>query len=156
MGMATVIGLIVLGVVVIVAFLVVAPKLVLHFIKGPLEARIAAHYGPDEILMKDLKANSFGLESKGAWQLRGNGGLVLTGNNLHFFMFLPNSDLRIPLDAITELTLTKGHAGKATVYDLLKVRFSLEDKSDAIAWYLTDPKTWKTSIEELMAGRPRN
>ena len=104
-------------------------------------------------LMKDLTANSFGLESAGVWQVRGNGGLVLTEKALHFFMFLPQRDLRVPLDAITELTLTKSHLGKATIYDLLKVRFSAEDKTDSIAWYLTDPQAWKDRIEELKAGR---
>ena len=127
-------------------------KLVLHFMKGPLEARIAAHYGPDEILMKDLKANSFGLESKGVWQGRGNGGLVLTGKYLHFFRFVPGADLRVPLGAITELTFTKSHLGKATIFDLLKVRFSVEGKPDSIAWYLTDPRAWKKRIEELKAA----
>jgi hypothetical protein len=147
-----IIGLVALGVAAIVLVLVVITKLVYRFMKGPLEARIAAHYGPDEVLMTDLRANCFGRESAGAWQLRGNGGLVLTEKNLHFFMFLPKSDLRIPLDAITELTFTKSHAGKATIYDLLKVRFSAEGKTDSIAWYLTDPQAWKNRIEELKAG----
>ncbi|MBK9051763.1 MAG: hypothetical protein IPL78_12865 [Chloroflexi bacterium] len=46
--------------------------------------------------MKDLKANSFGLESAGVWQARGNGGLVLTGKELHFFMLIPNKEVRVP------------------------------------------------------------
>jgi hypothetical protein len=148
-----IIGLVALGLVVIVLVFVVVPKLILHLMKDPLAARIAAHYGPDEILMKDLMANSFGLESAGVWQVRGNGSLVLTPECLHFFMFLPKRDLRVPLDAITELTFTKSHLGKATMFDLLKVRFSVEDKSDSIAWYLTNPAAWKNRIEELKAGR---
>lgn len=149
-----IIGLVALGVVVSVLVLGVVSNLVLHVLKGPLEARIAAHYGTAEILMTDLKANSFGLKSVGVWQVRGNGGLVLTAECLHFFMFLPKRDLRVPLDAITEITFTKSHLGKATMFDLLKVRFSVEDRSDSIAWYLTDPKEWKNRIEELMAKRP--
>jgi hypothetical protein len=38
---------------------IVVPKLVFHFIQGPLEQRIAAHYGPEDILLQDLRANSF-------------------------------------------------------------------------------------------------
>jgi hypothetical protein len=151
-----IIGLIALGVVVIVLVFVVVPKLVLHLMKAQLKARIAALYGPDEILMKDLKANSFGLESAGVWQVRGNGSLVLTAECLHFFMFLPRRDLRVPLEAVTEIMLTKSHLGKATMFDLLKVRFFVEDKSDSIAWYLTDPTAWKYRIEELKAGRATN
>ena len=148
----TVIGLVVLGVLVITLVAVVMPKVVYRFMQGPLEHRIAAHYRPDEILMQDLRANSFGLESAGVWQLRGNGALVLTGTQLHFFMFLPASDLCVPLNAITELTTTKSHLGKATIYDLLKVHFSADGKMDSIAWYLTDPQTWKNSIEALKAA----
>ena len=153
MGTAATIGLIALGVVAIALVVSVVAKLVLHLIKRPLETRIAAHYGPDEIVMKDLAAMSFGLESKGVWQGRGNGGLVLTADYLHFFRFVPGADLRVPLGAITELTFTKSHLGKATIYDLLKVRFSVDGQTDSIAWYLTDPTAWKTRIEELKAGR---
>ena len=148
-------GLVVLGMVVVVLTVVVigivavmVSKLTLHSINGPLEARIASQYGPAEVLMKELSANSFGKESLGDWQIRGNGGLVLTGKELHFFLFLPKRDLLIPLDAITEITFTKCHLGKATIYNLLKVRFVLDGKSDSIAWYVSDPHAWKDRIEE--------
>jgi len=124
-------------------------QVVLHLMEGPLEDRIAARYRQDEILMKDLKANCFGVESAGLWQVRGNGGLVLTAQHLHFFMFLPKSELCVPLDTITELAITKSHLGKATLCDLLKVRFFAEGKADSIAWYLTDPRAWKHRIETL-------
>jgi hypothetical protein len=147
-----IIGLVSLGVVVIVLVFVVVPKLVLRLMNGPLEARIAALYSADEILMKDLAANTFGLESWGVWQGRGNGALVLTKDCLHFFRFVSGGDVRVPLAALTEVTFTKTHLGKATIYDLLKVHFAVDDKPDSIAWYLTDPKAWKSRIEELKAG----
>lgn len=59
-------------------------QLVYRSMEGSLETRIAVHYQQDDILMKDLTANSFGLESAGVWQVRGNGGLVLTAECLHF------------------------------------------------------------------------
>ena len=151
-----IIGLATLGVVVALLLLSAVSRLVLYFMKGPLEARIAAHYGPDELLMKDLAANSFGLESKGVWQGRGNGGLVLSKEYLHFFRFMPGAETRVPLRAITELSFVKSHMGKATIYDLLKVRFSVDGQTDSIAWYLTDPKSWKNRIEELRAGRAKD
>ena len=73
-----IVGLVVLGVVVVVIVFGALSKLILHSMKAPLEARIAAHYGPDAILLKDLGANSFGVESRGVFQGRGNGALVLT------------------------------------------------------------------------------
>jgi hypothetical protein len=78
---------------------------------------------------------------------------VLTRDYLHFFRFVPGADLRVPLAVITELSFTKSHLGKATIYDLLRVRFSLDGQTDSIAWYLTDPTAWKHRIEELKAGR---
>ena len=155
MPTTTVVLLVALGVVVVLAALLafgVLGKLVLHLLKGPLESRIAAHYGPDEVLMKDLGANCFGLESRGVTQARGNGALVLTAKSLHFFMFLPRRDFVVPQDAITELSLTKSPLGKATIFDLLKVRFTADGKPDSLAWYLTDPRAWKTRIEELTAA----
>lgn len=142
-----------LGMVALVLVLVVIPKLVLHLMSGPLQARIAEQYREEEIVLKDLTANSFGLESEGPLSGRGNGALVLTANHLHFFRFVPKSELRIPLDSIVELDLTKSHRGKATIFNLLKVRFTVEGKPDSIAWYLTDPGIWKSRIEECITNR---
>lgn len=147
-----IVGLVALGVVAIVLVAVATSRLAFHFMKGPLEARIAAHYRPDEVLMRDLTANSFGLESRGVWQGRGNGALVLTDEYLHFFRFVPGADLRVPLRAITDLAFTRSHLGKATIQDLLKVRFTVDGKPDSIAWYLADPRAWKERIEEAQAG----
>jgi len=152
MGTATTIGLIAAGIVAIGLVAAVVSKLVLRLMKRPLEARIAALYRPDEILLQDLAANSFGLESKGTWQVRGNGGLVLSGDTLHFFQFIPERELRIPVEAITELSFTRRHLGKATIHELLKVQFSTDSGPDSIAWYLTEPKTWKHRIEKLREG----
>jgi hypothetical protein len=151
MSTPLIIGLMLGSLVALIAMLAVS-RLVLRMMVGSLEDRIAAHYGPDEILMRDLTANSFGLQSAGVWQVRGNGAMVLTAECLHFFMFLPRRELRVPLDAITELTFTRSHLGKATIFDLLKVRFNSEGKSDSIAWYLADPAAWKQKIEELGRG----
>lgn len=144
-------AIIALGVVSLLILVVLMTRIVFRIMKGPLEARIAAHYREEEILLQDLTANCFGLESAGVWQARGNGGLVLTARNLHFFMFLPQRDFSIPLDSITEVVLTKSHLGKATIYDLLKVRFTTDGKPDSIAWYVRDPSAWKDRIE---AGMP--
>lgn len=145
----TFIVLVTLGIIAALVAVTLLAKIALGLIKRPLEARIAYHYKAEEVLMKDLAANCFGLESAGIWQVRGNGGLVLTENELHFFMFLPRKEIRVPLDTITEITMTKSHLGKATIYTLLKVRFTEQGKPNSVAWYLTDPQAWKTRIEQL-------
>jgi hypothetical protein len=147
-----VIGLVVVAALVLTLVAGLISKVVLAFIKGSLEVRITAQYRPDDILMQDLKANYFGRESAGVGQLRGNGGLLLTAKQLHFFMFLPKSDISIPLTAITKLTITKSHLGKATLYDLLKVTFLANGQPDSIAWYLTEPTVWKNRIEALQTS----
>ena len=105
----TVIGLVAVVAIILTLVAVLISKAVFAFLKGPLEARISTQYRLDEVLMQDLKANYFGRESIGVGQLRGNGGLVLTAKQLHFFMFLPTSDIRIPLTTITKLAITKSH-----------------------------------------------
>lgn len=142
-----------LGVVALLVVIGVVAKLVLHGMKAPLEARIAEHYRHEDVLMKDLGANSFGLESAGVWQVRGNGGLVLTGKNLHFFMFIPKKEVCIPLQTITDLAIVNSHLGKATIRNLLKVHFSANGKPDSMAWYLADPHAWKNRIEQLKGGK---
>lgn len=156
-GMTTVqiIGVSLLGVVTLFVLVGIVSKLFLNQLKATVERRIAAVYAPGQILLKDLTANSFGLESAGVWQIRGNGALVLTRDCLHFFMFLPSRDFRVPLDAVTGVTFTKHHLAKATIFDLLKVVFSADGKQDSIAWYLSDPAAWKHRIEELRSGKPR-
>jgi hypothetical protein len=152
MSPATVVGLVVLGVVALVVVIGVFAKLVLAGLRGPLERRIAEQYRDEDILLKDLGANCFGLESGGVWQVRGNGGLVLTRECLHFFMFLPKKEFRVPLDAVTEVTFVKSHLGKTVGYDLLKVRFTADGQPDSLAWFVTDPTAWRERIEAMRAG----
>jgi hypothetical protein len=154
MTTATIVALIALGVLSLVLIPIVVAKLVLRQLQGPLEARVAAEYRPEDVVLKDLGANTFGLESWGVWQGRGNGALVLTRDELHFFRFVRGGDVRVPLAAITEVTFTKTHLGKATIFDLLKVRFSADGKSDSVAWYVADPREWKDRIEDLRSQGP--
>jgi hypothetical protein len=150
----TIVGVVALGVLSLLVVIGVVARLVLHGMKAPLEARIAKHYRRQDILLEDLGANSFGRQSAGVWQLRGNGGLVLTNKTLHFFMFLPKKEVCIPLETISELSIVNGHLGKITSRELLKVHFSADGKPDSIAWYLADPRAWKARIEQLTAAQP--
>jgi hypothetical protein len=147
------IAIIVTTIIIATLLLLLLPIIAIKLIRPRLETRIAENYAPQQILMTDFTANSFGQESKGVLQVRGNGVLVLTEEYLHFFRFVPGADLRVPITAITDLSFTKNHLGKATIYNLLKVRFSTNGETDSIAWYLKDPNTWKAKIEEIMRNR---
>jgi len=118
-------------------------------IKTQTSKRVAKSYATEQIILVDYLANCFGLQSAGVWQVRGNGGLVLTNDCLHFFMLLPNKEFRVPLTNITQMTITKSHLGKATPFDLLKVTFQDEGKEDSIAWLIKNPRNWISTIEQI-------
>lgn len=148
------IGLIVLvvaGVAVVVLVVVAVQAITLRVLARSLEPRIAAAFPPEQIVLKDLRALSFGLQSKGVFQGRGNGALVLTPNELWFSRAVPRRDLQIPLDAITEVTTVRSHLGKTYFRDLLRVSFRTQNTTDAIAWYLTDLAAWRAKLGELSA-----
>ena len=64
---------VVLAIILAVLFVILLPLVVFRLLSGPLEARVAAAYRPEEILLQDVRANNLGLESAGGWQARGNG-----------------------------------------------------------------------------------
>ena len=72
-------------------------------ITGPLRRRARRHFAGLALLRED-DANSFGVESGGAWQVRGNGTLGLSADELLFAQWVPNRVLRIPRSAIAEVT----------------------------------------------------
>jgi len=119
-----------------------ASKAALAAIKGPIERRIAARLTDADILFREVGANSLGVESKGKFQSRGNGGLVLTATTLHFFQLIPESELQIPLSSVREVSLVRWHLGKTVGYRLLKVRYDTPQGSDSVAWFVPDPDAW--------------
>jgi len=140
--------LIIAGIVVALAFMLVVVPLIVHRVIGPkLEARIAQVYKPEEIVFKDVRANNFGLESKGPIQARGNGALVLTARELHFFQLIPAREVRIPLDSITEVKTVRSHLGKTVGRSLLYVSFAADGRQDAMAWSVADVEAWLSKLE---------
>jgi hypothetical protein len=135
---------ILVGVIVIV---VVVPKLVTKAMEPSLERRISKTYSSGQIVLSDLEAVTFGLESRGVLQGRGNGALVLTANELGWFRFVPErSDLRIPRECITTVDTVKAHLGKTSGRDLLRVTFTHDGKPDSMAWSVTDLGPWLTQL----------
>ncbi|MBA3549141.1 MAG: hypothetical protein H0T76_21935 [Nannocystis sp.] len=110
-------------------------------------AEIARRYPASEVLLEETLAQSFGQQSKGATQLRGSGALALTGTELCFVMYVPASELRIPLASIDAVSLVRSHLGKSQGTKLLHVRFTREGVEDAIAWRLPEPDAWQARID---------
>jgi hypothetical protein len=143
-------GLIAVGV---IFMFVVLPALVHKAIGPKLEKRIHAVYKPEDVVLQDLKALSFGLESKGVTQSRGNGALVLTGKDLAWFQFTPDFDLRIPLDSITKVDAVKWHLGKSLGKEVLFVAFTNNGKPDSMAWNVMDLAGWRAKLETAATHR---
>jgi hypothetical protein len=135
----------------VAAIVVVVPWMVIKAMGPSLERRIAARYDPEQIILKDLKALTFGLESRGVMQGRGNGALVLTADELCWLRFVPErTDLRLPLASITKVDTVTSHLGKSYGRSLLRVSFTNDGKPDSMAWYVPDLGLWLTKLGELV------
>ncbi|MCW5713947.1 MAG: hypothetical protein KIT43_05480 [Bauldia sp.] len=131
---------------------VVVPALTLRWIVGKLRPRIATAVRREAIVLEDLRANSLGLTSRGMFQSRGNGGLVLTADELLFFQVVPRRDLAIPLSAIHEVKSEKAHLGKSYGRDLLYVAFDGPSGPDSIAWFVRDLPAWLEALRRAASG----
>lgn len=98
-----------------------------------------------KLLGVSSNANFFGQESKGLAQIRGNGVLLLTENELYFEMWVPKRELNIPLAHILKVETAKSHLKKTKLTPLLKVIF----KNDRIK--LIFPRK-SGHLEELVVG----
>ena len=103
----------------------------------------------DKEIYAEANANSFGVESRGMNQMRGNGLLLLTSHELVFGMFTPATEIVIPLTNITTIDIVKWHLGKSVFKPLLKVYFvNDEGNKDSIAWWIANPDGWKILLEK--------
>lgn len=116
-------------------------------ISGRLRRRAEGHFAGLTLLRQD-EANSFGVESAGAWQVRGNGNLALTKHELLFAQWVPNRLLRISRNSIVEVTTVGSHLGKTIGRDLLKVGWSTDlGTQDSIALWVRDLDSWLEALE---------
>lgn len=100
-----------------------------------------------DLLLEEAGANSFGIESAGPWQIRGNGNLALTENELLFAQWVPDRLLRIPRRAIVEVSTTGSHLGKTIGRPLLEVTWTVEDGGhNSIALWVGDLDRWLTAL----------
>jgi hypothetical protein len=118
----------------------------LGLITGRLRRRAAGHFAGRALLRED-DANSFGVESAGKWQVRGNGNLALSEGELLFAQWVPNRLVRIPRNSIVEVTKTRSHLGKTIFRDLLKVVWTTElGTEDSIALWVKDLDGWLVAL----------
>ncbi|HST70398.1 MAG TPA: hypothetical protein VLI94_12165 [Solirubrobacterales bacterium] len=100
-----------------------------------------------DLLLEEPGANSLGVESAGPWQVRGNGNLALTADELLFAQWVPKRLLRIPRSSIVEVSKAKTHLGKWIGRPLLKVAWTRDDgEQDSIALWVRDLDRWLAEL----------
>jgi hypothetical protein len=119
----------------------------LGLITGRFRGRAAGHFA-GLTLLREEDANSFGVESAGKWQVRGNGSLALTKHELLFAQWVPNRLVRIPRSSIVEVTTARSHLGKTVFRDLFKVVWTTDlGSQDSIALWVGDLDGWLEALE---------
>lgn len=100
-----------------------------------------------DLLLEEVGANSFGVQSGGPWQVRGNGSLALTADELIFAQWVPDRLLRIPRSSIVEVSTADSHLGKRIGRPLLKVAWTTDGGDpDAIALWVREPDRWIATL----------
>jgi hypothetical protein len=109
------------------------------------------HYADLDILRADPLANGLGRRSRGLSQLRGNGLLILTPEQLIFHPLVGGEPYAISLDSILAVEGPKVHLGKTRFRPLLALRYRSSEEEvdeDLVAWDLRDREAWVEAIEK--------
>lgn len=80
-----------------------------------------------DLVVQDTAANCFGLRSAGAGQIRGNGFLAATADEVVFVMWVPRRVVHVRRLLLVEADTTRSHLGKTVSRDLLRLRWINDD-----------------------------
>ncbi|OZD06964.1 hypothetical protein CH275_07090 [Rhodococcus sp. 06-235-1A] len=146
MNVTVIVLLGIVGVVLLVVGIVVLAKVMVNRLSSSSQSAIEEQFVDSSIVKSDPMANFFGLGSKGGAQVRGNGALVLTDSELWFRRIGSATALRIPLQDISGVDVTRSHAGKTVGRSLLRVQFRMATVTDSVAWLVENPESWVHAI----------
>jgi hypothetical protein len=120
-----------------------------YYIKGKRAEELFANYHKDRIIYFSKKVDFFGQQSAGRAQLRGNGSLLLTPDELHFSRWLPKKSLVISLNDIENIERVNSFLGKRKKRELLKIDFNnKQGQKDSAAWFLDNMHVWEQVIKD--------
>lgn len=108
---------------------------------GRARAEVEVLRGRTPVVLDDA-ALFFGLQSKGAVQLRGNGCLVLVDDELVFLQWVTDRVVRVRRADVLEVDTARGHLGKRVGRDLLRVRWREGAGEETSAWFVHDLAAW--------------
>lgn len=112
-----------------------------------IAAAVRARLGEGNVVAAEGSANFFGVESKGKAQIRGNGHLAASPDEILFVMWFPRRELSIPRHRVTGVERTRSHLGKTVGRELLRVRFTNDaGEADSAAWLVRDLAAWEAVL----------
>lgn len=107
-------------------------------------SEVRERLGPAGLAKLEDGANSFGVESGGAFQWRGNGCLGTSSDDILFIMWWPRREIHINRKDVSAVDRARSHLGKTIGRDLLRVRFTNpEGAADSVAWWVSDLDGWE-------------
>ena len=139
---------------VLLAVLFYLVRKVIASIKRKRAEELFTNYHKDRIIYFSKEVNFFGQESAGRAQMRGNGSLLLTPDELHFLRWIPKKDIIIPLNDIENIERVNSFLGKKKNNELLKVEFNNhQGKKDSAAWLLDNMHAWEQVIKDNLENK---
>lgn len=104
-----------------------------------LERKLAGR----RVLARDDRALYLGLGSRRGFELRGNGCLAATDDEILFEMWVPRRSLSISRARVLAVESGRAHAGKTIGFELVRVRFREPDgREESAAWATREPGLW--------------
>lgn len=114
------------------------------------EKKIQDTYSSKNIVFLDKVVFLAAQESKGLSQTQGLGYLILTDRHLYFEMQPIDRTIDIPLESITTVGETYRMGGKSTGKLWLKVEYTIEGNSDALALSVKNIDDWKSKLSNAI------
>jgi len=123
----------------------------LRKIRKKYREEIAERLKDKDIICHDNSAAYFGRESLKYKQMKGNGILILTKDELFFRRLLPKMELSIPLKYVQDVEMPSSFLGKSIFKSLLKIVYQTDTgEADSVAWYVKDLENFKKGIESQL------
>lgn len=140
-----------LGVVALVVGILVFVFVVIALVMIPIrrhadrvERELAQELGTG--IRRIAAVRGLGLETLGRGQVRGNGTLALTADELRFRQWVPRREVSIPLAHVTHVGTERWWLGKTVGRRLLCVRWRVAGGEDAMAWEVRDLEGWLADL----------
>lgn len=125
-------------------------RIILKRVEKTRAEKLINRIGEENIVLISSNVNYFGKKSDGIKQIKGNGILILTYEELIFEMWLPKKSFKIPLMSVESMETSKSHLGKTKFRPLLKINFrNNENEIDTCAFLVANLEKWKEKLQSL-------